>query len=150
MMQVVEQMPAHLQETLAAQKFAALSTHRAGEAHASLIAFATTEDLKGLVFATDRATRKYANLRENARIALLIDTRSNQEEDLRDAVAITASGMAREVAGREREALLVGYLRKHPQLSDFVNAPTSALILLDVLSYSIVSRFQDIVEWRIA
>ena len=146
----IEQIKEHLRQVFASQKFAVLSTNRAGESHASLVAFAATEDLKGLAFATDRATRKYANLRENAGIALLIDTRSNREADLRDAVAITASGAAEEIAGREREALLACYLGKHPELADFVNTPACALILVHVSRYSFVSKFQDVVEWQVS
>jgi hypothetical protein len=46
--------------------------------YASLMAFAATDDLKRLLFATERNTRKYANLVSNPRAALLVDNRSNQ------------------------------------------------------------------------
>lgn len=146
----VEQIKERLRQVFASQKFAVLSTNRAGESHANLVAFAATDDLRGLMFATNRMTRKYANLRENARIALLIDTRSNREADLRDAVAITASGTAEEVAERERDALLACYLGKHPELADFVNTPTCALILMNVSRYSFVSKFQEVIEWQVS
>jgi len=42
------------------QKLAVLSTQHQGQPHASLIAFAASDDLKELFFATRRATLKFA------------------------------------------------------------------------------------------
>ncbi len=145
-MRDMESLKAVLQEVLSSQKFAVLSTHREGRSHASLVAFAATTDMKELLFATARTTRKYTNLCENAQVALLIDNRSNRDADLREAIAITATGSVEEAADAERDIFLARYLNTHPQLAEFVNAPTSALMVVKIATYELVSTFQNVVE----
>ncbi|MBE0602748.1 MAG: pyridoxamine 5'-phosphate oxidase family protein, partial [Deltaproteobacteria bacterium] len=89
-------------ELAASQRLAVLSTDDHGKPYSSLIAFASAPDLKTLVFTTPRLTRKFSNLCENERVSLLIDNRSNREEDFAEAAAATILGRAREVTGEER------------------------------------------------
>ncbi len=112
--------------------------------HASLVAFAASRDLTRLFFVTPRATRKFANVTADARAALLVDSRSNREEDFRDAVAVTAVGTADETAGAARERALKMYLARHPRLAEFARSPACALVRLRVESYSLVQRFQKV------
>jgi len=49
-----------LKKLLQSQPLAVLATQSRGQPYASLIAFASSDDLKSLYFATTRATRKYA------------------------------------------------------------------------------------------
>ncbi len=63
-----------IRELLVSQRLAVLSTQDHGQPYINLIAFAATDDLKYLYFATNRATRKYANLMADSRASLLIDT----------------------------------------------------------------------------
>jgi nitroimidazol reductase NimA-like FMN-containing flavoprotein (pyridoxamine 5'-phosphate oxidase superfamily) len=113
------------------------------------VAFAATSDLKNLVFATTRATRKFANLRSDPRVSMVLDNRSNRVADFRKAVAATALGRAREVRGKERERLAKMYLAKHPHLKEFVASPTCALVKMRVEVYYAVWRFQNVFEWRV-
>ena len=55
-----------------------LATQHQQQPYTSLMAFAVTPDLRRIVFATARATRKYANLLDNPRASLLIDNRCNE------------------------------------------------------------------------
>jgi nitroimidazol reductase NimA-like FMN-containing flavoprotein (pyridoxamine 5'-phosphate oxidase superfamily) len=135
-----------LHDLLTSQKLAVLSTTNKGQSYASLVAFVATEDMKELLFATARTTRKFANLADNSHVAMLIDSRSNQEADFHEAIAATATGTAEEITDPEQEALLALYLDKHPHLVDFVNAPSCALIRVRVTCYYLVSRFQNVVE----
>ena len=148
-MKDIEQATKHLQELLRSQKLAVLSTNRQSHPYASLVGFAATDDAKSLIFATARNTRKYANLTKNARVAMLIDSRSNQDADFHSAIAATATGTVEEVSADEREAMLELYLKKHPHLVDFVKAPTCAVIRMTVDCYYLVSRFQNVVELHI-
>lgn len=138
-----------LRELTSAQRFAVLSTHDSGQPYASLVAFAAGADLSTLLFATARATRKYANLTADPRVALLIDSRSNSATDISGAVATTVTGACRELAGPEREAALEVYLGKHPELESFVTAPSCALLQVDVATYYVVDHFQHVVEWHV-
>ena len=138
-----------LNELFISQKLAVLGTHQEGQPYGSLVAFAATSDLRNLVFATTRATRKFANLRSDPRVSMVLDNRSNRVADFRKAVAATALGRAREVRGKERENLAEMYLAKHPHLKEFVGSPTCALVKMRVEVYYVVWRFQNVFEWRV-
>jgi nitroimidazol reductase NimA-like FMN-containing flavoprotein (pyridoxamine 5'-phosphate oxidase superfamily) len=135
-----------LTQLLNSQRLAALSTHNAGQPYASLVSFAATPDLKQLLFATTRSTRKFANLTSEPRAAMLVDNRSNEEADIHSAMAVTATGVVGEVSKAEREDALILYLGKHPYLKDFVNSPSCAFLKLAVKTYYLVRRFQNVVE----
>ncbi|NIQ37641.1 MAG: pyridoxamine 5'-phosphate oxidase family protein [Proteobacteria bacterium] len=128
------------------QHLGVLATQGGGQPYSSLVAFTATDDLKYLVFATTRATRKYANLSSESRVAMLIDNRSNQDSDFHNAMAVTAMGTAEEVKDREKDQLIKRYLAKHPYLEGFVMAPTCALLKVRVDKYYVVSRFQNVME----
>jgi hypothetical protein len=112
------------------------------------VAFAATEDLKHLLFVTPRATRKFANLAKDARVAMMMDNRHNTASDLHDAVAVMAIGVAEEVAGPEKETLLSLYVSKHPSLEAFAEAPSCALLKISVEKYDIAGKFQNVTELK--
>lgn len=137
-----------LENLFAGQKLAVLATHGAGQPYGSLVAFAAGPDLRTLLFATARATRKYANLTADPRVALLIDNRSNDDADFHEAVAATVIGSVTELAGDERARELDAFLARHPHLREFAGTPTCALLRVQVETYIVVSRFQQVVELR--
>jgi len=135
-----------IRNLLESQKLAVLATQNHGQPYSNLIAIAATADMKYLLFATTRATRKYANLMADPRVAVLVDNRKNDVTDFAEASALTALGKVWELQGLERQRLLDVYLKKHPYLSDFVAAPTCALLRIKVDKYIVVSQFQDVRE----
>jgi len=135
-------------ELLATQRSAALATQEGGQPYLSLMAFAVTPDLTTIIVATDRGTRKYANLMAEPRVALLIDNRANTPADTREAVAVTVLGQAREALPEEREQFLRLFLNRHSHLADFAASPTSALIAVRVSTYIVVQRFSEVQELR--
>lgn len=138
-----------IRNLLELQKLAVLSTQNHGQPYCNLIAFAATDDLKYLLFATTRATRKYANLMADSRVALLVDNRQNDVADFAEAAALTALGKAWEVQGAERQQFLKVYLDKHPYLEEFAAGPTCALLRVRVDRYIVVTRFQEVREIQI-
>jgi hypothetical protein len=146
-----EKLKQEIATLLSDQKLAVLSTQSAGGfAYASLIAFAASEDLQTIVLATPKATRKFANIKNNPRVSLLIDNRSNQEKDFHDAKAVTVMGVAQELAvGGPGRDLVPLYLEKHPYLDTFLRSPTTAFIRVAVQRYYLVSRFQEVMELHI-
>jgi nitroimidazol reductase NimA-like FMN-containing flavoprotein (pyridoxamine 5'-phosphate oxidase superfamily) len=138
-----------IRNLLESQQLAVLSTQNHGQPYCNLIAIAATDDLKYLLFATTRATRKYANLMADSRVAVLVDNRRNEVADFTEAAALTALGKAWEVQGSERQQLLKVYLEKHPHLEEFVNGPTCALLRVRVDRYIVVTRFQEVMEVQI-
>ncbi len=138
-----------LRDLLRSQPLGVLSTHDRGGPHASLLAFAASDDLREILFATPRATRKFAHLSSDNRGALLVDNRSNTPADFHGAVAATARGRVEEVPHLDKEAFLEPYLTRHPHLAGFVRAPSCALMRMEVEVYSIVRRFQEVMEIRV-
>jgi len=132
----------------ASQKLAVLATHQDGQPYSNLVAFAATDDLNVLLFATTRATRKYRNLAADPRVSMLMDNRSNRESDFHDAVAVTATGRAEELQDAERRGYSDLFLRKHPHMKEFVLSPTCALVRMQVDCYYVVRYFQTVVELR--
>lgn len=138
-----------LRELLETQLLAVLGTHHEGEPYTSLVGFAASPDLKLLYFATGRATRKRANLAADARASMLIDNRRNHPADFSDAAAATAVGTVEEVEGPARAEFERVFLAKHPQLTDFVAAPSCAAMRLRVATYLVVTHFQHVIELHV-
>ena len=138
-----------IKNLLESQKLAVLSTQDHGQPYCNLMAIAATDDLKHLLFATTRATRKYANLMADSRVAVLVDNRQNDVADFTEAAALTALGKAWEVLGVERQQFLKVYLEKHPYLEEFAAGPTCALLRVRVDRYIVVTRFQEVREIQI-
>ena len=135
-----------LKDLLESQPLAVLATQNKGNPYANLVAFAFSEDLKSLFFATTRATRKYANLTADKRVAMLADNRSNQASDFRQAKAVTVRGRAEEIDKDRGKRFLEIYLTRHPQLEEFVTAPSCAFLRIRVDTYYLVTHFQDVIE----
>jgi hypothetical protein len=57
--------------------------------------------------------------------------------------------VAKNIESGERDALESIYLQRHPYLKKFLNAPTTSLIKIEVRSYLMVSRFQNVMEYRV-
>ena len=130
------------------QYFAVLSTVDEGQPYSNLVSFAMTTDLKSLIFVTDRNTRKYRNIKKHNKVALIIDNRSNQPSDIKQAIAITVIGDAFEEV-EEKSNLQAILLDRHPQLQEFVNDTHSALMLVKVNEY-IVASFNKIQRFVIS
>jgi len=145
-MQDTQETLALIRNLLESQKLAVLSTQNHGQPYCNLIAMAATDDLKYLLFATTRATRKYANLMADSRVAVLVDNRRNDPADFTEAAALTALGKSWELQGVERQQFLKVYLGKHPYLEEFAAGPTCALLRIRVDKYIVVTRFQEVRE----
>ncbi len=148
-MEKTSQLKGFLKELFSSLRLAVLATQSKGQPYGNLVAFVATNDLKHLLFATARATRKYANISENPRVAMVMDNRSNQEADFHQATAVTATGVVKEVKGSEKKTLLRLYLSAHPYLRNFVSSPTCALLKMNVETYYVVRDFQNVMELHI-
>ena len=128
-------------------RFAVLATRGEEYPYCTLVGYAESGDCSEIVFATARDTRKYRNLKEYPGVSLLVDSRTNQVRDLRDARALTVLGRAVEIEDRSSGVHLGIYLARHPYLEDFVNSPNCALISVKVDRYILVSNFQNVLEY---
>ena len=134
---------------LANQQLAVLSTQRDGQPYSSLMAFAYTADLKNIIVATGKSTRKHQNIVQESRVSLLIDNRSNSEDDFHAAMALTVLGKAQLIEGAERPEYLELYLKRHPYLEKFLTSPSTAFLKIMVYHYLLVSSFQNVMEYSI-
>ena len=145
-METNKQFRKRLGELFRAQNLAALSTHHDGQPYASLVAFYAADDLKHIYFVTPRTTRKFANLNADSRVAVMVNSSTNQASDFHRAISVTAVGRAEEIKGSETEPIIKRYLVKHPHLEEFVRSPTCALVRISVKTYYLVKNFQNVME----
>ena len=145
---MVNQIETEIRELCSEQPFAVLATQGQGQPYTNLISFAFSENLEHLVFATPDQTRKYSLIISNEKVSLLIDNRDQQPESINLIRAITVTGKAR-VLENENEVkqwseLLV---KRHNYLEKFINSPTTSLILVDIIRFFYVRRFQEVYQW---
>ena len=136
-----------LRQLFARQRLGVLATHGPDSPYASLVAVRADDDLRHLYFSTTRATRKFQFLSAEPQVAMLVDSRSDDDLDFHGAVAATAVGTARELEGDERAPR--SSRPSWPAIRTcvpFASSPTSALVELEVDTYYIVSRFQNVTE----
>lgn len=138
-----------LRELIEKQPLAVLGTQNEDGPYTSLVGFAATSDLRHLLFATGRSTRKHANLLVDARASMLVDDRRNEVADFTQASAATALGTVEEVAASEREAFEAVFLAKHPHLESFIAAPSCVRLRLRVSRYVVVTSFQHVIELHV-
>jgi nitroimidazol reductase NimA-like FMN-containing flavoprotein (pyridoxamine 5'-phosphate oxidase superfamily) len=148
-METSEAIRSCLKDLCISQKLAVVSTQSDGQPYASLVAFVASDDLRHIFFVTARTTRKFANLTKEPRVAVLINSSSNEESDFHNAVSITVIGTAEEVTDPERENVLALYLSKHPYLEDFAHSPSCAVIKVRTKSYYMVRNFQNVMELHV-
>ena len=132
-----------LENLLLSQRFSVIATQNEREPYTNLVAFINTNDLKHIIFATSKNTKKYTNLIKNSKISMLIDNRGNKPGDIRKALVLTAVGTADELK-KDFDFYKKFYLKKHPYLRDFINSPDTVLINLKVEKYLFVDHFQNV------
>jgi len=147
-MEISPQVRSHIDPVFSSQKIAVLGTSKDGEPYSCLIAFAITEDLKELVFATMRQRLKYTNIMTNPRVTLIVDNRDVKASDFNDTTSITMVGTAWDVKGDGRDKYAALLLKRHPTLTDFVNSPECAVIRVEIDKIYIVSEFESVVRIR--
>ncbi|MGA1865191.1 MAG: pyridoxamine 5'-phosphate oxidase family protein [bacterium] len=135
-----------IQSLFQSQSLGVLATRDKEYPYCTLVGFVGTYDLKRIIFATLRDTRKYTNIKTYQKISILIDSRSNRVDDFKDAMALTVLGNAREAEGEELEKLSALYLARHPHLREFLQDPNCALMIIEVERYIMVTRFQQVME----
>lgn len=138
-----------LKKLLSSQKLGILATQQKKNPYTSLVAFACSDDMRRIVFATPKTTRKFANIISNSNVSFFIDNRSNKAVDFRKAIGVTALGSARQIRKKKNSRLMKLYFKKHPQLESFLASPSCAFICIDIKSLYVVERFQNVLEMHL-
>jgi nitroimidazol reductase NimA-like FMN-containing flavoprotein (pyridoxamine 5'-phosphate oxidase superfamily) len=133
-----------IRRLLSAQKLGVLATREARAPYQSLVAFAASEDLRSVYFATATHTRKYGNLIRSPQVSMLIDNRDDGSADFDKGIAVSALGRAIEVKERSRRDVVDVYLKKHPALDGFIKSPPCRLFRIKVKTYVVVTEFERV------
>jgi heme iron utilization protein len=143
-----DQIVSEIKDLCFEQPFAVLSTQGDGQPYTNLISFAFSESLDQFVFATPAQTRKYSLICKNAKISLLIDNRSEQPDSINLIRAATVTGRAKVLEEpKEIEQWSTVLIKRHNYLEKFIKSPSSGLILVDVIRFFYVRRFQEVYQW---
>ena len=137
-----------LKAKLEKQRFGVLTSIKENQPHSTLVALVISDDLKKIIFATPRATRKFEAIKKNPNVALFMDDRENKPEDISKAVTISAVGKAIIIEDSDENLgqYRAKYLYKHPYLSDFLEAKETAIVEILVKQFQIVSKFKNVRE----
>jgi uncharacterized protein YhbP (UPF0306 family) len=135
-----------LKQLFTSQKLGVLATQQKLKPYTSLIAFGCSEDMRHIVFATPKATRKFANMLSNSSVSLFVDNRTNSATDFRKAIGVTITGSIRQIRKNKNSKLMKLYLSKHPYLESFLTSRSCAFLCIDVKSFYVVERFQNVTE----
>ena len=133
---------ARLEAILHAQRSGVLATCFMDIPLCSQMAFAADEDLRALIVVTPRQTTKYDNMSANPNVSFLVSTAKNAPSDPGSAQSLTVTAFATELDGERRHQAVSLFSRRHPNLSAFAAASSSAVMELKVDSYSLVNNFQ--------
>ena len=129
---------------LTRQKIAVLATGDKKELYESLVAFTVSADLKQIVFATERGTRKYSNMKMKPAIALLVDDRVNTKNDFYKTTAITITGKAVESSGREGTRLLRKHIDRHRRIRDFLKSEKCVIFKITTRAFYVITSFKNV------
>jgi general stress protein 26 len=123
------------------QRFAVIATQGKTEPYTTLVSFLAGRDFKKIYFPTFKNTRKFKNLSEHSRIAILIDNRGNKPKDIEKAITVTAVG---ETSVIKDSKIVNLFLKKHSYLKEFISSTDCAMIEIDIEKYIVVDNFQDV------
>jgi len=142
-------MKTFIEDVFKANKLAVLATEGNGQPHASLVAITPIDDFVHLIFATYRSTRKYKNLINNGKLAILFENRYINNLNQQETTALTAFGYAKEVNKDKYQIALQAHVLKHPSQRTFVSSTDCAIFLVIVEAYQLVLGIDDVKWWNI-
>lgn len=137
------QLAKKIKKLLSQQKLGVLATRGTKYPYNTLVGYTFSTDLRYLYFATMKHTRKYDNILKHRHVSILIDNRSNDAKDFKDAVALTVTG---EIKNESTETYQNLYLKRFPYLKDFIENPECVILPLKVDKFIYVQRFQEVLE----
>lgn len=135
-----------VRSVLLEQNLGVLATTGEKSPYTSLVGFVPTEDMKNIVFATMKQTRKYNNIKKHPRVSILVNSSVNRADDFKDAAAITIMGEVVSCSAEERKKMEDIYLKRFPFLEDFIKDPSCELLKVRVDKYVAVTSFQNVRE----
>ena len=139
----------YIEDIFKTSRFAVLATEGDGQPHASLIAVTPMEGYRKLIFATYRNTRKYQNLAQNGKVAVLVESIDIKRSGLQESFVLTAFGHVEEIEAAENKMVFEAHLERHPELLSFMQSEDCSLIRIKVDRYQVVRGIDDVEWWTI-
>jgi heme iron utilization protein len=139
----------YIEDIFKIRRFAVLATEGDGQPHASLIAVTPMEGFRKLIFATYRDTRKYRNLANNGKVAVLVESININSSGLQEGSVLTAFGQVEEIGIIEKNIVFEAHLERHPELLSFMESGDCSLVRIKVDKYQIVRGIDDVEWWTI-
>ena len=131
------------------QLHAVIATDNGGQPYTSLVAFALTSDMEGILFATPRKTNKYRNIIKNPQVSVMIDSRSNSAKGYMHSEAVTMLGSAAPLRkGKRWDGMAEVLIKKHPLLEEFIRAASTAVVFVSFTKVIHAGQFQSITVWE--
>ncbi|MFW6279537.1 MAG: pyridoxamine 5'-phosphate oxidase family protein [Planctomycetota bacterium] len=125
------------------QRYGVLATSGTKGTYASLMAYAPADGGRRIVYATERDTRKYDNMRGDEEVALLIDDRAAAGKGPEEVMTVTAIGRAQRCSSdRREEEHRRRLVERHPGLEDFLMKDECEVMVLNVREFRVVGHFQ--------
>ena len=122
-----------------------LATSAGDKPHCSLMVYAADDQCREIYMVTYRKGTKYANLKKNPNVSLLIDTREeHQGAEVAKVMALTVNGMFEEVREPSRRAMVARQLlERHPHIADFINDREAVAFAVKVTSFLLLDGLTD-------
>jgi nitroimidazol reductase NimA-like FMN-containing flavoprotein (pyridoxamine 5'-phosphate oxidase superfamily) len=130
-------------------RFAVLATEADGQPHASLVAVTPIEGFRKLIFATYRNTRKYNNIAQNSKVAVLVESIDVNRAGSYKGFVLTAFGHAEEIELPQNDMVFNAHMERHPELLDFLQSKECVLFRIKVDTYQVVRGIDDVEWWTI-
>lgn len=134
-----------MQAVIEAQDICVLATISENSPHCSLMAYISDDEHRKLFMVTHRSTRKFANLRSNPAISLLIDTRLSDSPKTREDVwALTVNGVFEEIEDAEEvEFIRRKFIKKHEHLHEFAHHSDAVVFAIKLQSLQLLRSATD-------
>ncbi|HNX23207.1 MAG TPA: pyridoxamine 5'-phosphate oxidase family protein [Spirochaetota bacterium] len=129
------------------QKIGVLATMGDEGPYQSLVAFAVLPGFREIVFATDRNTTKFRNIKKSHEVSLFIDNRTGKLNDFKNIITVTATGDAYELEEVFETGPGKEYMKCHPLLGEKFLTETAALVNIKVKKFIVVSKFSEVREY---
>ena len=133
---------------LLSQDLAVLCTRGDEAAYGSLVAFHVSDDVKNIIFATLKYTRKYHLLENCGQVAMLVDSRDQTHGEMSKISAVTLNGMAKKMEGKHQiQEAKTKLLEKHNYLHELVSSDSCVFYHIEITRCLYVTHLQEVTEW---
>ncbi|MCG6881115.1 MAG: pyridoxamine 5'-phosphate oxidase family protein [Deltaproteobacteria bacterium] len=122
-----------------------LATSTGDKPHCSLMVYVADDQCREIYMVTQQTGTKYANLKQNPNVSLLIDTREeHQGKERPNALALTVNGRFEEIQDLARKAEITGVLlERHPHMADFVSDARITVFAVKVTSFLLMDGLTE-------